>query len=51
MVALVLVLLVVALFFGIGFAIKWLVIVAAIVAVLWVIGIFARSPQARWHRR
>jgi hypothetical protein len=50
MLALLLVLLLVALLFGLGFAIKWLFIVAAIVAVIWLIGLFARAPEARWYR-
>lgn len=51
MVALLLVLLLVALLFGLGFAIKWLFIVGAVVAVIWLIGVLARAPEARWYRR
>jgi hypothetical protein len=44
MAALVLVLLLVALVFGVAFAVKWLLIVGAIVAAVWVIGVLlARS--------
>jgi hypothetical protein len=50
MVALLLVLLLVALLFGLGFAVKWLFIIAAIVAVIWLIGLVAHSPEARWYR-
>jgi hypothetical protein len=50
MLALLLVLLLVALLFGLGFAVKWLFIVAAIVAVIWLIGLFAHPPEARWYR-
>ena len=50
MLALLLVLLLDALLFGLGFAVKWLIILAAIVAVLWLVGFFARAPEARWYR-
>ena len=50
MLALLLVLLLVVLLFGLGFAIKWLFIVAAVVAVIWLIGLVARGPEARWYR-
>jgi hypothetical protein len=38
------------LFFGLGFAINWLFIVAAVLAILWIVGFFARGPEARWYR-
>jgi hypothetical protein len=47
---LLLVFLLALLFFGLGFAFKWLFIVAAIVAILWIVGFFARGPEARWYR-
>jgi hypothetical protein len=50
MVALLLVLLLVALLFGLGFAVKWLFIVAAILLVMWLVGLVARAPEARWYR-
>ena len=50
MLALLLVLLLVALLFGLGFAVKGLFIVAAIVAVIWLVGLFARGPEAHWYR-
>jgi hypothetical protein len=50
MLALLLVLLLAILLFGIGFAVKILWIVAAIVLALWLIGFLARGPEARWYR-
>ncbi len=50
MLALLLVLLLAILLFGIGFAVKVLWIVAAIVLALWQIGFLARGPEARWYR-
>jgi hypothetical protein len=50
MLALLLVLLIVALLFGLGFVVKWLFIIAAIVALLWLIGLFVHAPEARWYR-
>jgi hypothetical protein len=50
MVALLLVLLLVALLFGLGFAVKWLFIVAAILLAIWLVGLVARAPEARWYR-
>jgi hypothetical protein len=50
MLALLLVLLLAILLFGVGFAIKFLWIVAAIVLALWLIGFLARGPEARWYR-
>jgi hypothetical protein len=39
-----------ALFFGLGFAVQWLFLVATVLAVVWLIGFFARAPEARWYR-
>ena len=50
MLALLLVLLLAILLFGIGFAVKVIWIVAAIVLALWLIGFLARGPEARWYR-
>ncbi|HEX3687635.1 MAG TPA: hypothetical protein VHU60_08620 [Gaiellaceae bacterium] len=50
MLALLLVLLLALLLFGVGFALKFLWIVAAIVLALWLIGFLARGPEARWYR-
>jgi hypothetical protein len=50
MFALLLVLLLAIILFGIGFAVKFLWIVAAIVIALWLIGFFARGAEARWYR-
>jgi energy-coupling factor transporter transmembrane protein EcfT len=50
MLALLLVLLLAIVLFGIGFAVKFLWIVAAIVLALWLIGFFARGAEARWYR-
>jgi hypothetical protein len=50
MVALLLVLLLVLILFGAGFAVEFLWILAAIVLVLWLVGFLARSGEARWYR-
>jgi hypothetical protein len=51
MLALIIVLLLALLLFGIGFAVKILWIVAAIVLVIWLVGFFARGAEgARWYR-
>jgi hypothetical protein len=50
MLALLIVLLLAIVLFGIGFAVKFLWIVAAIVLALWLIGFLARSANARWYR-
>jgi hypothetical protein len=51
MLALLLVLLLVALLFGVGVAVHWLWIVAAIVLVVWLVGFMARAGEgARWYR-
>jgi hypothetical protein len=34
-----------------GFVLKWLLIIAAIMALIWLIGFFARGAEgARWYR-
>ena len=46
-----LVLLLIAVLFGGGFAVEWLWIVAAIVLVVWLVGFAARGAEgARWYR-
>jgi hypothetical protein len=45
-----LVLLLALLLFGIGFAVKFLWILAVIVLVVWLIGFLARGADARWYR-
>ena len=50
MLALILVLLLAALLFGVGFAAHFLWIIAAVVLVLWLIGFVARSADAAWYR-
>jgi hypothetical protein len=48
--AVIIVFLLVALFFGLAFAVKWLFIAAAIMALVWLVGFFARAPEVRWYR-
>jgi hypothetical protein len=48
MIPLILVLLLAALLFGLGFAVKWLFIVAAIVFIVWVVGFFVHGSN-RWY--
>jgi hypothetical protein len=50
MLALLLVLLLALILFGVGFAIKFLWILAVIVLAVWLIGFLARGPEARWYR-
>ena len=50
MLALLLVLLLAIVLLGVGFAVKFLWVVAAIVLALWVIGFLAHSADARWYR-
>jgi hypothetical protein len=50
MLALIAVLLLAALLFGVGFAFKFLWIIAAVVLVVWLIGFIARSADAAWYR-
>lgn len=45
-----LLLLLVALFVGLGFVVKWLFIIAVIVALIWLIGFFVRGAEGRWYR-
>ena len=45
-----LLLLLVALFVGLGFVVKWLFVIAVIAALVWLIGFFARGADARWYR-
>ena len=49
MLALLLVLLLALILFGVGFAIKFLWILAVIVLAIWLIGFLARSGDARWY--
>jgi hypothetical protein len=48
--ALIAVLLVAALLFGVGFAANFLWILAAVVLVLWLVGFVARGSDAAWYR-
>jgi hypothetical protein len=51
MIPLLLVLLLIAILFGAGFAIEILWIVAVVLLVLWLIGFFVRGVEgARWYR-
>ena len=50
MLAVIAVLLLAALLFGVGFAANFLWILAAIVLVLWLIGFVARGADAAWYR-
>jgi hypothetical protein len=50
MLAVIAVLLLAALLFGVGFAVHFLWILAAIVLVLWLIGFIARGADAAWYR-
>jgi hypothetical protein len=47
MIALVLLALLAIVFFGLGFAVKWLFILAVVFALLWVISIFAGGVGSR----
>ncbi|MFG2819728.1 hydrophobic protein [Kitasatospora sp. NPDC048365] len=51
MVAMLLVLLLVLILFGAGFALKALWWIALVVLVLWIIGFFARGTSGRWYGR
>ena len=33
-----------------GFALKWLFFIAAVLALIWIIGFFARGAEATWYR-
>jgi len=48
--ALLLFLLLTLILFGAGFALKALWWVAAIMLVIWLIGLFASGPERRWYR-
>ena len=50
MLALIAVLLLCALLFGVGFTAHVLWIIAAVVLVVWLIGFVARSADAAWYR-
>ncbi len=50
MLPLVLVLILLAILIGAGFVVKWLFIIAIIVALVWLIGFFARGAEGRWYR-
>jgi hypothetical protein len=50
MLAVLLVLLLAIVLFGIGFAVKLLWIIAAIVLALWLIGFLAHGSHSRWYR-
>jgi hypothetical protein len=45
-----LLLLLVALFIGLGFVVKWLFIIAVIAGLIWLIGFFFRGAEGRWYR-
>lgn len=47
MLLLIILALIVALFVGLGFVVKWLFILAAIAALLWIISFFMRGSRAR----
>jgi hypothetical protein len=49
MLALLLVLLLAAILFGIGFAAKFLWIIAAVVLAVWLVGFVAHSADRRWY--
>jgi hypothetical protein len=51
MLGLILVFLLAGVLFGISFALEWLFVVAAMLAVVWLVGFAARGPEARWYRR
>ncbi|MEU2507381.1 hydrophobic protein [Streptomyces sp. NPDC007863] len=50
MIPILLVLLLILVLFGAGFAVEVLWYIALAVLVLWVIGFFVRGPQGRWYR-
>lgn len=50
MIPLLLVLLLIAVLFGAGFAIDILWWIAIVVLVLWLVGFVARGTEARWYR-
>ena len=44
-----LLLLLVAILFGLGFVVKWLFVVAAVLFILWIAGWLAHSTDRRWY--
>jgi hypothetical protein len=50
MLALILVLLLAAVLFGVGFAWQFLWIIAAVVLVFWLLGFVTRGAQGTWYR-
>jgi hypothetical protein len=42
--------LLVALFIGLGFVVKWLFILAVVAGLIWLIGFFVRGAEGRWYR-
>jgi hypothetical protein len=48
MVLLIILALIIALFIGLGFVIKWLFIIAIIAALIWLITFFTRGSRARY---
>jgi hypothetical protein len=48
-VAILLLLLLVAILFGLGFVVKWLFVVAAIFFMLWLAGWLLHGPDRRWY--
>jgi hypothetical protein len=44
----ILLLLLVALFVGLGFVVKWLFALAVLAALVWLIGFFVRHAEGRW---
>ena len=50
MLALLLVLLLALILFGVGFAVKFLWLLAVIVLAIWLIGFLAHTANARWYR-
>ena len=49
MVPVLLVLLLIAILFGLGFVVKWLFILALVLLVLWAIGWLVRPSGRRWY--
>ncbi len=47
--AVILALLIVALLFGLGFAVKFLWFVALVALGLWILGFFAAGAESRWY--
>ena len=50
MLVLLLVLLLALILFGVGFAVEFLWVIAAVVLVLWLLGFLAHRANARWYR-